>query len=455
MVQASRNHLAAFCVGQINGVGGRIVRADTGRRYRAHPDQTQERILIDWLHDSRALWNLALDHRLMVGVKHDGGRVWSTEQCRLLTELRNDPDPSLSWIRDLPAQSGQQILRRLDQAFVNMANPNHPAGAPVFKRRGEPMSIPFTGQAVQFRKLNRRWAEVRLPVLGWLRVRLSRALGGTVRNATIARDGLGWHVSLGVRSGARPAASNEHPGCGVDFGVSISAWVSTEPTGRSMRPTLTAGEEKRLTALERRKERQLAYARKFRRGARSNRLNRTIAAISGLRARQARRRLDFTHKLTTDLAKNHGFVGIEDLRVKNMTASTRRPRNAPHADRRKQKAGLNRGVLDNIPGERRRQLAYKCPLYGSELRTVPPQGTSQTCPSCGKRDPRNRLRCGRDFACVHCGHLDHADRVASIEIEARARRMGDTVIKSTRSLHTEARGHTSGTRMRAALAATH
>ncbi|MEU1517163.1 transposase [Streptomyces sp. NPDC005811] len=429
------------------------MRADIGRKYRAYPRAHQEQILIDWGHDARALWNLALDHRLMVGRKHDGSWVWSAEQCVLLTEIRNDPDPSVNWIRDLPAQSGQQILRRLDRAFVNMANPDHPAGTPVFKHRGDRMGIPFTGQAVQFRKLNRHWADVRFPVLGWLRIRLSRALGGTVRNATIARDGLGWHVSLGVHSGSKPAAPNGGPGCGVDFGVSISAWISTESTGRFMHPTLTVGEEKRLTALEQRKERQLTYAEKHNRGARSNRLARTIASIGALRARQARRRLDFTHKLTTDLSKNHGFVGIEDLRVKNMTASASRSRATADTRNRKQKAGLTRGVLDNAPGERRRQLAYKCPLYGSDLRPVPPQGTSQTCPSCKKRDPRNRLRCGREFACVHCGHIDHADRVASVEIEARARRMGDTVTKSTRSLHPEARDPASGARMRAAPAA--
>ncbi|AZQ38113.1 transposase [Streptomyces cyaneochromogenes] len=429
------------------------MRADTGRKYRAYPRADQEQMLIDWDHDARALWNLALDHRLMVGRKHDGSWVWSTEQCVLLTEIRNDPDPSVNWIRDLPAQSGQQILRRLDRAFANMANPDHPAGPPVFKRRGDRIGIPFTGQAVRFRKLNRHWAEVRFPVLGWLRIRLSRALGGTIRNATIARDGLGWHVSLGVHSGAKPTAPNEGPGCGVDFGVSVSAWVSTEPAGRFMRPTLTPGEERRLTALEQRKERQLAYAEKRNGGARSNRLMRTIAAIGALRARQARRRLDFTHKLTTDLSKSHGFVGIEDLRVRNMAASASRSQAAGGKKNRNQKAGLNRGILDNAPGERRRQLAYKCALYGSDLRPVPPQGTSQTCPSCNKRDPRNRLRCGREFSCVHCGHTEHADRVASIEIEARARRMGDTDIKGTRSLRSEARGQATGARLRAAPAA--
>ncbi|MFI2370881.1 hypothetical protein [Streptomyces sp. NPDC018833] len=73
----------------------------------------------------------------------------------------------MSWIRDLPATAGQQVLRRLDQAFKNWANLNHGSGMPVFKRRASPMSIPFPGQKVRTRNLNRRWAEVCIPKLGW------------------------------------------------------------------------------------------------------------------------------------------------------------------------------------------------------------------------------------------------------------------------------------------------
>jgi putative transposase len=151
-----------------------------------------------------------------------------------------------------------------------------------------------------------------------------------------------------------------------------------------------------------------------------------------LRARQARRRLDFTHKLTTDLAKSHGWVGIEDLRAKNMTHSAKGTTLAPGRGV-KAKSGLNRGILDNTPYERRRQLAYKAPRFGSELRVVPAHGTSQTCSACGMRDPRNRPGCGRVFACTSCGHQAHADHNASAVIEARARRAGGTVTNSTRS----------------------
>jgi putative transposase len=291
------------------------------------------------------------------------------------------------------------------------------------------MAVPFPGQAIKVRKLNRRWAAVRLPKVGWVRFRLSRPLGGAIRNATVSCDGLGWHVSFGVATGARSAAPNGLPGCGVDFGVACSAYVSDESSPRLLPPTLTAGEQRRLLGLERRKARQLRWAKRHNRGRYSRRLRRTIAQIAALRARQARRRADFTHKLTTDLAKNHGWVGIEDLRVKSMTRSGKGTFGTPGQNVR-QKAGLNRGILDNTPGERRRQLAYKTPLHGSELRLVPPASTSQTCSACGHRDPGSRPGCGRVFACTACGHQAHADLNAARNIERMA---AGLAVDSTRS----------------------
>jgi putative transposase len=335
----------------------------------------------------------------------------------------------LDWLADLPAQSAQQILGHLDRAFDDWWNPEHPGGTPQFKKRSQTMSVPFPGQAVAVRKLSRRWAQVWLPKLGWVRYRLSRPLGGALRNATASRDALGWHVSFGVATGAGPAAPSELPGCGVDFGVACSAFVSTETEPRLMPATLSEGERRRLLGLERRKARQLRSAKKHHQGRYSRRLRRTITEIAKLKARQARRRADFTHKLTTDLAKSHGWVGIEDLRVKCMTSSARGTA-LVHGGNVRAKAGLNRSILDNTPGERRRQLAYKVVRFGSELRLVPPVGTSQTCSACGVRDPGSRPGCGRVFACSACGLQMHADRNAAKNIEALA---AGWAVDSTRS----------------------
>ncbi|MFZ3470791.1 RNA-guided endonuclease InsQ/TnpB family protein [Streptomyces sp. 4.24] len=177
---------------------------------------------------------------------------------------------------------------------------------------------------------------------------------------------------------------------------------------------------------------QIAYAEKRNGGKYSRRLRTTIAHIAKLTTRRANRRRDFTHKLTTDLAKNHGLIGIEDLRVKNMTKSAKGSAEAPGKNVRA-KAGRNRSVLDDNPGERRRQLEYKARMYGSVLVAVPPFHTSQTCAACGQVDPESRKGSGRLFACTRCGHEDDADHNASVEIEARARRTGGSDTNSTRS----------------------
>jgi putative transposase len=186
-----------------------------------------------------------------------------------------------------------------------------------------------------------------------------------------------------------------------------------------MPPTLSIGEQRRLLSLERRKARQLRWAKRHNAGRYSKRLRRTVTEIAKLRARQARRRADFTHKFTTGVAKRHGWVGIEDLRVSAMTASARGCVETPGRNVR-QKAALNRAILDNAPGERRRQLEYKTRRFGSELRLVAPAGTSQLCASCGHRDPASRPGCGRVFACTACGYQAHADANAARNIEALA-----------------------------------
>jgi putative transposase len=239
------------------------------------------------------------------------------------------------------------------------------------------------------------------------------------RDATVRRDPLGWHVSFGIESDAPNLPPNGRPGCGVDFGVKVAAYVSDETQGRQMAPTLTDGEQGRLLGLQRRKARQATWATKHNGGTYSHRLRRTLGKIADLKARQARRRLDFTHKLTTDLAKNHGWVAIEDVKVKGMTRSSKGTVEVPGSNVA-HKAGLNRSILDNIPGERRRQLAYKVLTFGSELRPVPAPYTSQRCSACGLSDPKNRVGCGREFACVHAGHADHADRNAALNIRKLA-----------------------------------
>ena len=157
-----------------------------------------------------------------------------TAQCTYLTQARKE----LDWVAELPAQSGQQVLRQLDQAYRNWWDPQHPAGAPTRKRRSARLSVPFPGQAVQVRRLNRRWGAVTLPKIGEVKFRWSRPLGGTVRNAVVSFDGIAWHVGFGVHAGIKTPAAHARPGTvvGVDRGVKVALAMSD---GRMWNRTFT------------------------------------------------------------------------------------------------------------------------------------------------------------------------------------------------------------------------
>jgi putative transposase len=107
-------------------------------------------------------------------------------------------------------------------------------------------------------------------------------------------------------------------------------------------------------------------------------------------------------------------ICVEDLQVKNMTASAAGTREAP-GRKVKAKSGLNRSILDQGWSEFRRQLGYKLAWRGGELVLVPPQYTSQTCPNCGHVSAENR-KTQEAFRCVRCCYGNHADLVGAINI---------------------------------------
>jgi len=99
-----------------------------------------------------------------------------------------------------------------------------------------------------------------------------------------------------------------------------------------------------------------------------------------------------------------------------MSASARGSAQRPGRNVR-QKAGLNRGILDAAWGEFRRQLEYKLAARGGQVLSVNPAYTSRTCRVCGHEAAENR-KSQALFACVACGHTEHADVNAAKNILA-------------------------------------
>ena len=136
-----------------------------------------------------------------------------------------------------------------------------------------------------------------------------------------------------------------------------------------------------------------------------------------IQMRVANARKNFLHEKTTAIANNHGVVVLEALKVRSMSASAKRTTAEPGKMVR-QKAGLNRAILDQGWGGFRIMLGYKLAERGGVVIEVPAAYTSQTCAECGVVDARSRLDQAR-FVCTACGHEVHADTNAAIIILKR------------------------------------
>lgn len=174
----------------------------------------------------------------------------------------------------------------------------------------------------------------------------------------------------------------------------------------------TVGRRRKADARIEKAQRRMS---KCRRG--SNEWKKRRAVLSNLHGRERARNKARVHRLTTSLVRENGIIGIEGLNIRGMTASARGTVEEPGV-RVAQKAGLNRGIIEQTWGLIRQQLAYKAEWAGRELVVVDPRYTSQTCSECGVVDASSRK--GKAFKCAHCGMENDADVNAALVILDRA-----------------------------------
>jgi putative transposase len=386
-----------------------------GYKFRLKPTPDQVVDLLRFCGSCRFVWNWFQDQRDAV-YKASEGRVRNgyhdhAAQLKAMKQL-------FPWLKDNSlSQALQQSLMDLEAAYVKFFKGC--ASHPRKKRRedGDGFRLPIG--------LERNGQAIKLPKLGWIGCIFTRPMLGEVRSVTISRDGKHWYISLLVDEAATAASKRERKlqdeareieaerkaaaaggAVGIDWGIAQPLTLSSGEVIEL--PRISAAEQAHLALLQ-----QRVSAKK----KDSENRRKAVARLTVFTRRLRNRRLDALHKVTTDLAKNHRLIVIEDLQVANMSTSARGTVEAPGSNVA-QKAGLNRSILDLSPGMLRTILTYKCEKFGCQLVVVPPHYTSQECSECGCVNPLNRKTQAR-FACVACGHTENADVNAAKVILAR------------------------------------
>src|SRR5574344_2091808 len=144
----------------------------------------------------------------------------------------------------------------------------------------------------------------------------------------------------------------------------------------------------------------------------------TQKKLNKLIKRVSNQKIDLYHKITTQLTNKFDLIVVEDLKVKNMSKSSK-GNNLNHGKMVKQKSGLNRTILNASFYQFVSMIQYKTTMLNDKLFVkVNPQYTSQECSNCGNIDKANRSKQDK-FKCTACGFETNPDIQASKTILKR------------------------------------
>ena len=335
---------------------------------------------------SRFAYNYALD-RKKTTYQQTGKSITSGEIQIEITQMKKTPE--YQWLNDVPSQIPQQAVRNVDRAFDGFFEKR--SGFPRFKKKHSSVQSFRIPQNIKVKA-----GEVFVPKLGYVKMIQSRELEGTIKGATFRANHCGqWFVSINTECLVEKSAEIIVSDCtGVDLGLKDVIVTSTEY--KEPAPKFFRRGERRIRKLNR------SLSRKVR-GSRNR--SKARKALARAHQRVANQRNDFTHKVTTNLIRNHEALVFESLNVKGMSRTK-----------------LSKSIHDTAFGEIRRQAEYKGIWYEVPVISVDRwYPSSKLCSVCGSINNDLSLS-EREWRCPKCGtdHDRDTNAAQNLRIEGRS-----------------------------------
>lgn len=306
------------------------------------------------------------------------------------------------WLKEAPSQVLQQALKDLEQAYKNFfrrVKSGDVPGFPKFRKKGVHDSFRYP-QGIKI-----EGSRIYLPKAGWVSFHKSRSIQGEIKNVTVSESASGWYVSIQTEQDVPDIVHSSNTAVGVDVGVRVFAALSD---GTTYMPVNNLKKlEKKLTKVQRDLSRKKKGSNNFKKNAKK---------LALMHERIKNTRMDYLHKVSTEISKNHAVVVLENLKISNMSRSAKGTVESPGKNV-KAKAGLNKSILNQGWGMFRNMIEYKTKHSGGNIILVDPRYTSQTCHNCGYTSKENR-KTQSHFHCTVCGYELNADINAAKNILA-------------------------------------
>jgi putative transposase len=360
--------------------------------YRLYPTPGQRAALAKAFGCARFVFNDALRARQEA---HAAGLPYLTDAELSARLTATKATPQRAWLSEVSSVVLQQALADLNTASRNFfasikgTRMGPKIGPPRFRSRKDGrQAVRFTANARFQVTLG---GKLRLPKIGEVPVRWSRALPSAPSSVTVIKDSAGRYFASFVVESEPVTLPETQPVIGLDLGLSHFAVLSD---GRKIAsPQFLRRAEKKL----RRTQRSLS-----RKQDGSQNRDKARLRVARVHAQVADARREFHHQLSTALIRENQAVAVEDLAVRGL-ARTRLAK-AVHD------AGWSAFLL---------MLEYKARRYGREFRRIGRfEPTSQVCSACGVKDGPKPLHV-RAWQCRECGAWLDRDVNAAVNV-ARA-----------------------------------
>lgn len=349
-------------------------------KYALKPTKSQKALLDKHIDQCRFIYNLALETK-RTAWESANIRLGAYELCKQLTDLK-EVSP---WLKEVNTQSLQQSIIDLEYAYNHYFTTN--AKHPCFKKKQ------FSGSFRVPQKCYLKEDKLSIPKFReGIKIIIHRQPEGVVKSCTITRTSVGkYFVSVLCnieKDYPELKTICESTLIGIDLG--IKTFIVTSENEIFLNPKNLNKVKSKLSFLSRK-------LFKFKG-------QKTRIKLSRLHEKVKNKRLDYLHKVSTTLVKNHDSLAVETLKIKNLMQNKK----------------LAFSIADVSWGQFLVLLEYKCKWNGVNLLKI---GTfypsSKTCFSCNSINSKLSLN-DRDWICTECGVLHDRDLNAALNIKRQA-----------------------------------